>query len=63
MAILSNGWAQHFRSISGNNKANKSMKAFSDAFAPATTLAERVNALIEEVDVAVLLVGPSGMVL
>jgi hypothetical protein len=63
MAILSNGWAQHFRSIVGNNDANKSMKAFTNAFAPATTLAERVNALIEEVDAAVLLVGPGGTVL
>ena len=39
------------------------MKAFTNAFAPATMLAERVNALVEEVDAAVLLVGPGGMVL
>jgi hypothetical protein len=63
MAILSNGWAHHFRSIVGNNDANKNMKAFTDVFAPATTLAKRVNALVEEVDAAVLLVGPGGMVL
>jgi hypothetical protein len=63
MAILSNGWAQHFRSIIGNNDANKNMKAFTNAFAPATTLAKRVNALIKEVDAAVLPVGPGGMVL
>ncbi len=50
IAILSNGWAQHFRSIIGNDDANKNMKAFTDAFAPATMLAERVNALVEEVD-------------
>jgi hypothetical protein len=60
MAILSNGWAQHFRSIARNDKANKNMKAFSNAFAPTTTLAERVNALVEEVDVAVLLIGLIG---
>ncbi len=41
------------------------MKAFTDAFAPAMTLAERVNALVKEVDAAVLLVlvGPGGTVL
>ncbi len=63
MAILSNGWAQRFRSIVGNNDANKNMKAFTDAFAPATTLAERVNALVKEVDAAVLLVGLGSTVL
>jgi hypothetical protein len=63
MAILSNSCAQHFRSIVGNNNANKNMKAFTDAFAPATTLAKRVNTLIEEVDAAMLLVGPGGTVL
>jgi hypothetical protein len=63
MAILSNGWAQHFRSIVENNDANKNMKAFTDAFAPATTLAERVNALVKEVNAAVLLVEPGGTVL
>jgi hypothetical protein len=63
MAILSNGWAQHFRSIVGKNNPNKNMKAFTNAFAPATMLAERVNALVEEVDAAVLLVGPGGTVL
>ncbi len=39
------------------------MKAFTYAFAPATMLAERVNALVKEVDAAMLLVGPGGMVL
>ncbi len=63
MAIHSNGWAQHFRSIVGNNDANKNMKAFTDTFAPATTLAKRVNALVEEVDAAVLLVGPGSRIL
>jgi hypothetical protein len=63
MAILSNGWAQHFRSIAENDEANKNMKAFSDAFALATTLTERVDAHVKEVNVAVLLVRPSGVVL
>ncbi len=63
MTILSNGCAQHFRSIVGNNDANKNMKAFTDAFAPATTLAKRVNTLAKEVDAAMLLIGPSGTVL
>ncbi len=39
------------------------MKAFSDAFPPATMLVERVNVFVKEVDAAVLLVGPSGAVL
>jgi hypothetical protein len=63
MAILSNGWAQHFRSIIRNVDANKNMRAFTNAFAPATTLAKRVNAIVKEVDAAVLLVGPCGTVL
>jgi hypothetical protein len=63
MAILSNGWAQHFRSIVGNNDANKNMKAFTNAFTPATTLAKRVNALVKEIDAANFLVGQGGMVL
>jgi hypothetical protein len=56
MAFFSNGLAQHFKSIA-NDKANKNMKAFTQAFAPTTTLAERVNALVEEINMAVLLVG------
>jgi hypothetical protein len=39
------------------------MKAFAQSFAPTTTLAERVNALVEEIDMAVLLVGPNNRVL
>jgi hypothetical protein len=63
MAILSNSWAQHFRSITVNNEANKNMRAFTDAFAPTKTLAKRVNTLVKEVDSAVFLVGMSGTVL
>jgi hypothetical protein len=62
MAIFSNGWAQHFKSIA-NNEANKNMKAFTQVFAPTMTLAKRVNALIEEINMAVLLVGPNNTVL
>ena len=40
MAILSNSWTQHLKSQAGNEEANKNMKAFSEAFAPATTVAE-----------------------
>jgi hypothetical protein len=36
---------------------------FTNAFAPATMLAKRVNALDKEVDAAVLLIGPGGTVL
>ncbi len=35
MAILSNSWTQHLKSRAGNDEANKNMKAFSEAFAPA----------------------------
>ena len=60
MAILSSSWTQHLKSLAGNDKANKNMKAFSDAFAPATTVAKQVAALVEEIDAAVLLAGPDG---
>jgi hypothetical protein len=63
MAILSSSWTQHFKSLAGNDEANKNMKAFSDAFAPAMTVAERVAVLVEEIDAAVLLAGPDGTVL
>ena len=63
MAILSSSWTQHLKSLAGNEKANKNMKAFSDAFAPSTTVAEQVAALVEEIDAAVLLAGPDGTVL
>ena len=63
MAILLSSWTQHLKSLAGNDEANKNMKAFSDAFAPATTVAERVAALVEEINAAVLLAGPDGTVL
>ena len=63
MAILSNSWTQHLKSRAGNEEANKNMKAFSKAFVPATTVAERVAVLVEEIDSAVLLAGPDGTVL
>jgi hypothetical protein len=63
MAIFLNSWTQHLKSQSGNEEANKNMKAFSEAFAPATTVAERITALVEEIDAAVLLAGPDGTVL
>ena len=63
MAILSNSWTQHLKSRAGDDEANKNMKAFSEEFAPATTVAERVAALVEEINAAVLLAGPDGTVL
>ena len=63
MGIFSNSWTQHLKSQSGNEEANKNMKAFSEAFAPVTTVAERIAALVEEIDAAVLLAGPDGTVL
>ena len=58
MAILSNSWVQHLKSQAGNEEANKNMNAFSESFAPTTTVAERVATLVEEIDAAVLLAGP-----
>ncbi len=63
MAILSSSWTQYLKSLAGNDEANKNMKAFSNAFAPATTVAEQVATLVEEIDAAVLLAGPDGTVL
>ena len=63
MAILSNSWMQHLKSLVGKNEANKNMKAFSEAFAPAKTVAKRVSVLVEEIDAAVLLTGLDGTVL
>ena len=63
MAILSNSWMQHLKSWVGNKEANKNMKAFSKDFAPATTVAKQVAALVEEIDAAVLLAGPDGTIL
>jgi hypothetical protein len=34
------------------------MKAFSEALAPTTTVAEQIAMLVEEIDAAVLLAGP-----
>ena len=63
MAILSNSWTQHLKSQAGSEEANKNMKAFSEAFAPTTTVAERVAVLVEEINAAALLAGPDGTVL
>jgi hypothetical protein len=59
MIILSNSWAQHLNSLAGNNEANKNMTAFTEALAPSTITSKRSNSLVEEVDAAVLLVGPN----
>jgi hypothetical protein len=56
--ILSNSWAQHLNSLAGNNEANKNMTALTEALAPSTTTSQQLNLLVEEVDTAVLLVGP-----
>jgi hypothetical protein len=63
MAILSNSWAQELKSLAGNNKANKNMKAFSEALAPTTTVAEPTATLVKEINAAVLLAGPDSTVL
>jgi hypothetical protein len=62
MTILSNSWAQHLNSLAGNNEANKNMTAFMEALAPSTTTSKQLNSLVEEVDAAVLLVGPNNLI-
>jgi hypothetical protein len=62
MKILSNSWAQHLKSLTGNNKANKNIKAFTNALAPSKTTTKYLNALVEKVNAAILLVGPKNSV-
>jgi hypothetical protein len=57
MTILSNSWAQHLKSLAGNDKANKNIKAFTVALAPSKTTTKQLNALVQEVDAAILLMG------
>jgi hypothetical protein len=58
-SLLSNSWAQHLKSLARNNKTNKNMMAFMKALTPSTTISKQLNMLVEEVDAAVLLVGPN----
>ncbi len=62
MTILSNSWAQHLKSLARNDKANKNMMAFMEALTPSRTISKQINALVEEVDAAVLLVGPNNLI-
>jgi hypothetical protein len=62
MTILSNSWAQLLKSFARNNRANKNMTAFTEALALSRTIREQLNALGEEVDTAVLLVGPNNSI-
>jgi hypothetical protein len=62
MAILSNSWVQHLKSLDGNDKAIKNMKAFTETLAAYKTISEQIDALIEEVNAAVQLVGPKNLV-
>jgi hypothetical protein len=62
MTILSNSWAQHLKSLTGKDKANKNIKAIPDALAPSKTTNELLNALVEEVNATILLVGPKNSV-
>jgi hypothetical protein len=62
MSILSNSWAQHLKSLAGNDGANKNMMAFTEALAAYKTTSKRIDALIKEVEAAVLLVGPKNLV-
>jgi hypothetical protein len=43
-------------------EANSNMTAFTHALAPTITLDQRINALTEEIDAAVLLAGPNNTI-
>jgi hypothetical protein len=62
MTILSNSWTQHLKSLTGINGANKNIKIFTNALAPSKTTTEQLNALVEEFDATILLVGPKNSV-
>jgi hypothetical protein len=63
MAILSNSWAEHLKNLGGNVDANKHMKAFTNALASSKTIPEQINALVEDVNAGILLVGPENSIL
>ncbi len=63
MAILSNSWAEHLKNLRRNEDANKHMKMFTNALAPSKTIPKQVNALVEDVDAGILLVGPKNSIL
>jgi hypothetical protein len=63
MAILSNSWAEHLKNLGGNEDANKHTKMFTNALAPSKVIPEQVNALVEDVDAGILLVGPKNSIL
>jgi hypothetical protein len=62
MAIISISWAQHLAGIAADNNANKNMRAFTKALDPSKTTTEQCNALVEDVDATVLLLGPGNLV-
>jgi hypothetical protein len=62
MSILTNSWAQHLKSLAGNNKSNKNMTTFTDALTLSTTINKQLNALVEDVHAAVLLVEPNNSI-
>jgi hypothetical protein len=45
----SNSWTQHLKSLTGNDKANKNMKAFTEALAASQIISKQIDALIEDV--------------
>jgi hypothetical protein len=63
MAIFSNSWAEHLKNLGGNEDANKHMTMFTNALAPSKTIFKQVNALVEDVDAGILLVGPKNSIL
>ncbi len=63
MAILSNSWAKHLKNLAGSNDTNKNMKAFTDALAPSKSIPSQIDALVEDIDAGILLVGPQNSIL
>ena len=63
MTILLNSWAQHLKNLTGIDEANLNMKVFTHALAPTMILNQRINALTEEINAAVLLAGPNNTIL
>jgi hypothetical protein len=63
MAILSNSWAEHLKNLTGSKEANKNMKAFTDALAPLKSIPSQIDALVEDINAGILLVGCKNSIL
>jgi hypothetical protein len=63
MAILSNSWAKHLKNLAGSDDTNKNIKAFTDALAPLKSIPSWIDALVEDINAGILLVGPKNSIL